>query len=49
MAIRIDPENSETRALFEMVNFGGQPICRSIQVVGNAAPEVAAIAGRKIV
>lgn len=26
MAIRIDPENNETRALFEMANFSGQHV-----------------------
>ena len=26
MAIRIDPENNETRALFNMANFGGQHV-----------------------
>ena len=26
MAIRIDPENNETRALFDMANFGGQHV-----------------------
>ena len=26
MAIRIDPENTETNALFEMVNFSGQHV-----------------------
>jgi len=26
MAIRTDPENNETRALFDMVNFGGQHV-----------------------
>lgn len=26
MAIRIDPENNETRALFEMAHFGGQNV-----------------------
>jgi len=26
MAIRIDPENNETPALFDMVNFGGQRV-----------------------
>src|SRR5512143_3168248 len=26
MAIRIDPENNETRALFDMVNFSGQQV-----------------------
>ena len=26
MAIRIDPENNETRALFDMVNFSGQHV-----------------------
>jgi 2-polyprenyl-3-methyl-5-hydroxy-6-metoxy-1,4-benzoquinol methylase len=26
MAIRIDPENNETRALFDMVNFSGQDV-----------------------
>jgi 2-polyprenyl-3-methyl-5-hydroxy-6-metoxy-1,4-benzoquinol methylase len=26
MAIRTDPENNETRALFDMANFGGQHV-----------------------
>jgi len=26
MAIRVDPENNETRALFDMANFGGQHV-----------------------
>ena len=26
MAIRVDPENNETRALFDMVNFSGQHV-----------------------
>ena len=26
MAVRIDPENNETRALFDMANFGGQHV-----------------------
>ena len=26
MAIRIDPENNETRALFDIANFGGQHV-----------------------
>ena len=26
MAIRIDPENNETRALFDMADFGGQHV-----------------------
>ncbi len=26
MAVRVDPENSETRALFDMVNFDGQHV-----------------------
>ncbi len=26
LAIRVDPENNETRALFDMVNFGGQHV-----------------------
>ncbi len=26
MAVRVDPENNETRALFDMANFGGQRV-----------------------
>jgi len=49
MAIRIDPENNETRALFDMANFGGQHVleigCGNGRVTWRYADKAAHVTG----
>ena len=49
MTIRIDPENNETRALFDMANFGGQHVleigCGNGRVTWRYADKAAHVTG----
>jgi 2-polyprenyl-3-methyl-5-hydroxy-6-metoxy-1,4-benzoquinol methylase len=49
MAIRIDPENNETRALFDMANFDGQHVleigCGNGRVTWRFADKAAHVTG----